>query len=284
MGLHAYQDRVRSNALGDREEWTAAASLELAGGRPGAHTATLGLRADRTLTGSVFLSPGASFAWWPTAGLKVRSSGGRAFRSPTWTERYYRDPQNIGSADLTPERAWSADAGLDAYVGPGLRLGASAFLRDATDLIDWARPAGTTSPWNTRNVEEAQFRGLEAEAEIVELLGTRLLARGAWISMSTSAAAGYESKYALRPQIESLSLSAERLFLGALTVTLRGTNERRLGDEPVTRLDARAALDVGQVRVWADLNNALDAEYVDIGKQAAPRRNGLIGLEWRLGR
>ena len=40
--------------------------------------------------------------------LKWRASGGHAFRVPTFTELYYRDPNHQASEDLSPETAWSA--------------------------------------------------------------------------------------------------------------------------------------------------------------------------------
>ena len=33
---------------------------------------------------------------------QLRASTGRGYRAPTWTERYYRDPANIGEAEGTP--------------------------------------------------------------------------------------------------------------------------------------------------------------------------------------
>src|SRR5690606_25625547 len=149
LGLHGYHDRIESSALGDRREWTAAASFEAAIGRPEALAGSFGLRADRLITGSVVVSPGLSGAWRLSPAMRVRSSVGRSFRARTWTERYY--PQvggNVGNADLVPERAWSVDAGLDLYPARSVRFSATAFVRSAKELIDWARPLGDeTAVW-----------------------------------------------------------------------------------------------------------------------------------------
>jgi vitamin B12 transporter len=284
-GLHGYRDRIESTALGDRDEWTSAGSVEAALGSLNAVSATLGVRADRLVTGSVVTSPSLSVAWRPTPALRVRSSVGRSFRSPTWTERYY--PQvggNVGNPDLEPEEAWSTDAGIEVYPIPALRLSGSLFLRKATDLIDWARPAGDPqSVWMTRNVESADFSGVEVELELPDLMEFRILARGAWTSLSTSAAAGFDSKYALRPQVDHLALSIDRTFLDRFSLGLRGAHERRLGEASYMRVDARAALDLTGVRLWMDVSNAADEEYRDVVGNPAPGRSLSLGLEWRAG-
>ena len=43
--------------------------------------------------------------------LRLRASVGRAFRVPTFTERYYSDPANLARADVGPEHAWAGRAG-----------------------------------------------------------------------------------------------------------------------------------------------------------------------------
>jgi len=283
FGLHAYQDEIQSSALGQHSEWTAAASAEVAAGRPEGTSGTVGLRADRQRTGSVVLSPGGSLAWVPSPMIRLRSSGGRSFRSPTWTERFYPEVGgNVGNPDLTPERAWSADAGVDLYPSPHLRLSTSAFLRNATDLIDWARVQGdVVSPWTTRNVESANFRGLETEAEFGDLMGVRLRARGAWTSLSASPTPGFESKYALRPQVENLSLSADRMLIGLVHLSVIGNRGRRLGEVSHFKMDARSTVELRGIRIWADLRNALDEKYDDISYNPAPGRHVVVGLAWR---
>src|SRR5690606_9669980 len=162
---------------------------------------------------------------------RLRSSLGRSFRSPTWTERYYRDVANEGNPALASERAWAADAGVDLHPVPSLRISASVFLRDAGDLIDWARPLDESDRiWRTRNVDAARFEGIEAEVELADVAGANLRASGYWLSLSTSAAPGFESKYALRPQVETLALSADRELPGGLRIYLRAARERRSGE------------------------------------------------------
>jgi outer membrane cobalamin receptor len=241
----------------------------------------LGLRADHLPTGATEFNPSASAGWWLHESLRIRTSVGRAFRSPTWTERYYRDPANEGSPDLSAEHAWSADAGLDVHPLPDLRVSGSIFIRDAANLIDWARDSGEAETiWRTRNVEDARFRGVEVEMELAELAGTRVRGAGYWLSVVSSAAPGFESKYALRPQVEMLSLSADRA-VGPFELFARAARERRSGEDHYFRLDGRASLRVRDMRVFVDIQNMTDAEYLDISQIPAAGRSLSVGLELR---
>lgn len=285
-GGEAYVDRLRSRRLGDREEARGALLGELVAGRVGALTATAGLRLDHHEAFGEFWSPSVAAAWWPAAGLRVRSSLGRAFRTPTWTERYYQDPANIGSPDLRPERAWTAEAGFDAYPLRALRVAGAAFVRDASNLIDWAKPAGAPSstPFRTRNVKDATFRGVEAEVEVDDLYGVRVAAQGSWLSLDASDAAGFASKYALRPLSEVLALSADRAVTRGLTLGLRAQRARRTPlpgrtEAPYLLLDGRAGYQLARGRVYLDARNLTDEGYLDVVGGEAAGRALLIGVE-----
>lgn len=276
-----FSDKLESARLGDRAEQRAAALVEAAAGEIGRVSATAGVRADWHERYGTEWSPSVAAAWWPASGVRLRASAARAFRAPTWTERYYSDPANVGDPGLDPERSWSAELGASAFVARGVRLGLAAFVRYADGLIDWAKPADAPAePWRTRNVEEARFRGIEAEAAWAGPLGLAWSATGTWLSVDTDEAAGFTSKSALRPVVENVSLSVRRTFAGRLTLTMLGRRARRTGEDAYLRLDARAAYDVRGLRLFADVQNATGAEYLDISQLAAPGRSFTLGLEW----
>jgi outer membrane cobalamin receptor len=280
-GVEAYSDRLESARLGDRSESRGALLGEVVAGRVGGLTGTAGLRMDWHEAFGTFWSPSLATAWWPARGLRLRGSLGRAFRTPTWTERYYRDPANVGDPDLLPERAWSGEVAADAYPVPGVRVGAAAFLRAAEDLIDWAKPVdAATTPWRTRNVEDATYRGVEAEMAVDDLLGILWVARGSWLSLRSTEARGFTSKYALRPMSDVLSLSADRAVLRGVMLGVRAQRARRIGESAYARLDARAAYQLPRGRIYLDLQNATDERYPDILGLEAAGRSLLVGIEW----
>lgn len=280
-GGEAQHDRLDSQSLGDRAEDHAALLAELAAGRVGLVTATAGARLDWHERHGRFFSPSVALAWWPVADVRLRTSLGRALRTPTWTERYYRDPANEGSPDLSPERSWSAELGADATLAPGLRVGFAVFERRADDLIDWARALGSEEVWRTRNVKSARFRGLEAELTWVDGLGTRWAAHGSWLSVRSSTPEQVESKYALRPLTENVTVGADRPVGGGLGIGLRATRARRVGEEAYIRADARAWYEHERFRLYVDLHNLGDASYLDVAQTRAPGRALMVGIEWQ---
>jgi iron complex outermembrane receptor protein len=249
-------------------------------GRAGNAIATAGLRADWHDAHGVVASPSISAAWWPVRPLRLRAAASRSFRTPSWTDRYYSDPSNIGDPDLEPERAWTAELGAGLDLPGGVALSATGFVRDAEDLIDWARPANDSlAPFTIRNVESARFTGLELQAVLPEALGARWTASASLLSVSSSAEAGYSSKYALRPLTETVSISAERTVLESLGLAAHLRHARRRGDgDTYVLLDARASYTLGGARLYVDARNLLDEAHADVTGRPAPRRALAVGV------
>jgi len=286
-GLEAASDRLRSATLGDRSESRASLLSEASFGRTGEWIVTAGARGDWYEGHGTYWSPSAAIAWWPAPVAQIHASVGRALRAPTWTERYYRDPGNIGDPTLRPERALGTEAGVRVYPIEQIRAGLVAFTRRSENLIDWARPvASSTEPWRTRNVREARFDGLEADLEVAGPGGVHWKANASWMNVTDTGGA-FESKYALRPVVESVGIAATREFGGALLAEARGKRTRRSGDP----LGAHTVLDL-RVRSMAarplalvvDVRNLAGAQYIDIIGAPGPGRAISLSAEWRPGR
>ncbi|MFZ2357178.1 MAG: TonB-dependent receptor, partial [Candidatus Omnitrophota bacterium] len=70
--------------------------------------------------------------------LKFRSSVGKSFRIPTFTDLYYSDAGNKGNQNLGIEKSYSYVCGLDYKIN-SLDLGIEGFFRRGINLIDWTR-------------------------------------------------------------------------------------------------------------------------------------------------
>ncbi|MFA5146773.1 MAG: TonB-dependent receptor [Candidatus Omnitrophota bacterium] len=124
-----------------------------------------GMREDRFSDFGWECSPYMSVIYRFFEDLSVRSSVGKAYRVPTFTDLYYSDAANIGSADLTPEHAWSYEAGAD-YVNGAIKCSATFFHRDSQDTIDWTR-ASSKEPWRVSNIGSIETNGVEFSLEIM---------------------------------------------------------------------------------------------------------------------
>lgn len=277
VGLDAGGDWIRSSNLGDRSYAHAGGSFEvqqLLGGRTFVYP---GLRVDAYERFGTAVSPALSIATELRPHLKLRAAAGRAFRVPTFTELYYRDPSHQASDALVPESAWSFESGLD-WTRAGTRLSATAFARFDDSLIDWVRETPTVR-WRTTNVRDARTRGIELAAR--QPLGSHveLGAQYAWLD---TRAPGLDllSKYVLDFARHSVALTGSAEAAGVRAGT-RVDWKRRADGRSCWLLDARVTRSVGPVRLYVEGTNLLDADYQEVRGVATPGRAAFAGLELR---
>lgn len=115
-------------------------------------------------------------AAWLTANrsVKLRSSYGTGFNSPSFLELYGIATGYIGNPDLRPERSRGGDAGVDWYLsGNAGTLSATWFRNDTRDIIvyDFDVYPGTTA-----NVGRARTQGIELEGRFSLPAGIELRA------------------------------------------------------------------------------------------------------------
>jgi vitamin B12 transporter len=281
FGGELLHDRIDSNALGERDATRGAVFGEIAGGGVGRWLGQTGVRVDWHSEFGTFLAPSAALAFWPAERLRLRASVGRSFRAPGWTDRYYRDPANIGDPDLKPERAWSGEVGAHLALSR-VRLDVAAWARAAEQLIDWARPVGAAEdePWHTMNVEDATFRGLEASLTAAGPFETTVSVQAAVLSVDATDADGFTSKYALSPLAQSVGASIDRAIGRGFGIGARARHARRIGQDDHLLADVRASYALGRIRAYVDLTNLTDAEYVDVSAETAPGRQLRVGVRW----
>jgi vitamin B12 transporter len=215
------------------------------------------------------------------ANVRVHASGGAGFRAPTWTERFYTDPSNQGDPDLAPERFWTGDLGARADAGDW-SLDATGFVRRATNLIDWVKPAGAapTTLWQTMNVGEATYRGVESSLDLPAVGGLRASLFADGLSLTSSQGQSLVGKYALRPITRQAGVKVSSPRQHALTARLDVELARRAMEKGYVTGNARVAWNRGAYRVSLDALNLANADWLDAsGKPAAGR--GLYGeIAW----
>ncbi len=284
FGAEWIRETLESNALGDREQDRLAAFAEVT--TPlGSATATTGVRVDRREGFETFVSPSVSVSVPAGDALRLRAQAGRAFRTPSWTERYYEDPANIGTPDLEGEKSWSVEGGVDLVLPANAVLRATVFRRHSDDLIDWARPAAEPEePWRTRNVESATFRGLELSGAVGSMAALLLTGHASWLDVETSEAPGLDSKSTLRPLTRTLSVTAERsLFGDRARLRVQGQDRTRVDEDGVFLLDARIGVSVPLGEVYVGATNVTDATYADLSGRPAAGRAVSLGLRTLFG-
>ena len=276
-GIAAGEDRVRSNNLGDHSYARASVFGEAQIVR-GKTLVYPGVRFDTYQSFGSSVSPSLALARSLGSSFTVRASGGHAFRVPTYTELYYRDPNNQARSDLTPEKAWSVESGVEWAGVQGLILSATAFSRWDDSVIDWVR-ASTLEKWHTENLRDVRTRGLEFGVRH-SLRGRGTLSLGFTGLRQSSSVAATLSKYVLdyapRSFAGALSGRVGRVFEGGVSTNYKLRKDRR----SYWLVDARVSRALGRARVFVDGLNLLDTTYEEVKGVAMPGRSIAAGISF----
>ena len=132
-------DWIDSNNLGVRSFGRGSLFTELQQRVGSRLTIYPGLRYDAYSRFGDAWSPSIAARFAARPRFSLRGSVGHAFRVPTFTELYYRDPNHEARDDLEPERGWAAEAGVDLTASTRALVRATVFSRHDRDVIDWTR-------------------------------------------------------------------------------------------------------------------------------------------------
>ena len=280
VGAEGGGDWIRSSNLGDHALGRASAFGEWRQALGGRTHVDAALRVDRYAEFGTAWSPSAGIGWSPLAMLRLRASAGRAFRVPTFTERYYSDPANLARPEVGPETAWAGEGGADIYPGGGWLLQATLFARADSDVIDWLRPSAAAR-WRTYNIRDVDTRG-------VELGARRAFAGGGFVQAQytvldvNAATVDQLSKYVLDFAPHSFAAAGSLPLPGRFSVAPRIEYRRRSrtsGTSDYVLVDARAGRRVGRLLdLFVEATNLLDADYQEVAGVAMPGRGVTAGL------
>jgi iron complex outermembrane receptor protein len=211
---------------------------------------------------------------------RLRLAAASAYRVPSFTELYYRDPATEGNPDLAPERSVTVEGGYDLETA-GWRAGATLFRRDGRDLVDFVRPPGGDR-FRAVNVREVTTHGLE-------LTAAREFPRGVELSL------GYAYLEASGPAPEGTSRYLFDLLRHRFVARLAGegplglrwagslTAGERSGQPGYLRLDLRLARAIPWhegLELFVEGQNLGSASYRERGGLEMPRRWLWAGLAW----
>jgi iron complex outermembrane recepter protein len=272
IGAEGGGDWIRSTNLGDHElsrvsafgEWR----QEL--GRRTQVDATV--RVDRYSEFGTSVNPSFGAGWWPSSSVRLRASAARAFRVPTFTERYYSDPANLARAEVGPETAWAGEGGADIFTGGGWMLQATVFGRADSDVIDWLRPT-TAERWRTFNIRDVDTVGVELGARKTFAGGAFVLAQYTALDLE-AAAVNQLSKYVLDYAPHSFTAAAAVPLAAGFQVAPRieyRLRRRTSGEADYVLLEARVARRFGRaVELFVEGTNLFDVSYQEVAGVRMP--------------
>ncbi|MCU0255518.1 MAG: TonB-dependent receptor [Vicinamibacterales bacterium] len=278
-GAEQAGDWLRSSNLGDHEVARTGAFVELQGAIGPRVTVASGLRLDRYSTFGTSWNPSLGASAWVSSSVRLRASLARAFRVPSFTERFYRDPAHLANADLVPERAWGSEVAADWVPHPEWLVTATLFDRRERDVIDWVK-ARPQDVWQTQNIRRVASRGGEAGVRRLFGAGARVSLDYAFTDVAPEAL-DLLSKYTLDYARHGLAVGASAPLPGQLAVGGRVELRKRTGRDAYTLVDLRVSRGFGAFSAYVNGTNLLDADYQEIRGVNMPGRWLSVGFEWR---
>jgi iron complex outermembrane receptor protein len=276
-GLEQAADWIRSTNLGDHDLLRTGVFAEAQGPVGARATVAAGLRMDAYTTFGVSWSPSVSGSYWLTSSLRARGSLARAFRVPTFTERFYTDPAHRANSDLEPETSWGAEAALDWIPRPQWVVTTAVFDRHDRNVIDWVK-AAATDVWQTRNIRNVRTRGAELGVRRAIGTGATFAVNYAFNDVDPSALA-LLSKYTLDYARHAFVVSGGTSLGGGFSLGGRVDVRQRTGREAYTLLDLRLSRRFGSVTLFADGTNLLDTPYQEVRGVPMPGRWLTAGVQ-----
>jgi outer membrane cobalamin receptor len=238
-----------------------------------------GIRLDYYSNFGAAASPSLSGSWWMLPRVRLRSSVGRAFRIPTFTELYYRDPSHQASPSLKPESAWSADIGADFVPARNWLGSLTLFSRHERNVIDWVR-SYPDEKWRTFNIRRLHTAGVEIGIE--RSLGSkgRLATHYSRVTVDPGPV-DYLSKYVLDYARDAWNASASFPIAFKLEYRQSLRYKRRIDGRSYWLLDGRLEHGFRQFVAAVDFTNLLNSQYQDVIGVDMPGRWFIMSLSTR---
>jgi iron complex outermembrane receptor protein len=277
-GAELLADRIESNNLGRHARARSAiyAAYDIRALRR--FSLTLGLRDEIYRNFQHQWNPSAGAGFWLNSWAKLRASASRAFRLPTYTDLYYRDPANIGNPLLRPERAWTYEGGIDVSLPREAKAAVTIFQRRERDGIDFVRRSAADI-WRATNFQALNFTGVEAQVAVVAVRRHRIELSYTGLNGAQTVLMGMQSKYVFNyPRHAGVATWQAAWSNGLMARTRLGALER-FGRSPYAVWDTFLAWQKGRVRPYLQLTNLTSTRYQELIGVSMPGRSVLGGLE-----
>jgi iron complex outermembrane receptor protein len=277
-GAEFLHDTIASNNLGNhsRARGSAYAAYDIRALKR--FSLNIGVREEIYRNLQHQFNPSAGAGFWFNQHVKLRASASRAFRLPSYTDLYYRDPGNVGNPLLRPESAWSYEGGLDWNATGTWRGAFTVFQRREKDGIDYVR-SSPTDLWRATNFQSLNFTGFEAMVATVVQRHHRVELSYTALNGAQTVLGALQSKYVFNyPRHTGLATWQAALGKGFIARSRVGAMER-LGRSPYAIWDVFTSWQRGRVQPYLQLTNLAAAKYQEVIGVPMPGRGITGGIE-----
>jgi len=278
-GAEGDHDAIDSNNLGRHTRARGAGYVDVDLHAFNRFSLSLGAREEIFEGHAAQLSPTVAGGVWLKPGWKVRASTSRAFRLPTYTDLYYRDPGNAGNPNLQPESAWNYEGGLEWRNGGRLTADATLFHTRQQNVIDYVQffPGDI---FHAANIERLNFTGVESSLDLHLSDVQRVTIGYTGIHGAQQSLNGLVSRYVFNFPVHRGLIGWQGMLPGRVLVRTRVGVTQRFAETPYAVWDAAFAREFGGLGVRLSFANLTDTRYQEIHGVAVPGRSVVLGLEY----
>lgn len=292
LGLEVRNERINSSNLGNRERSNYGFFGEYSFNQVKNLLINIGAYANYNSDFGWRVMPGIDAGYRVWKGLRVFANAGTGQRLPTYTDWYYKGPQNIGNDQLKPEYSYNIEGGVK-YNDKQFNASLSYFNRRTDGFIDWVKDT-VTAPWQPVNYHRINTQGItfavdyrwrsakEAQTAVALITGISYTYLNAAIADNiTEGETGNKlSQYALQNLRHQFKANANFEFFHCLNVAVTARYQQRVSYTDYTLLDARVSYTHRRFNIYADINNLTNVQYIEAGAVPMPGRWVTVGLKW----
>ncbi|MBK7104510.1 MAG: TonB-dependent receptor [Ignavibacteriae bacterium] len=228
--------------------------------------------------------PGIDLSFSPNNNFKIFANFGKAFRIPTYTELFYKDPVTIGNINLNPEESINYEIGLN-YLSNFWESNFSVFRKEGKNLIDYILNE-EINIWEAENLTEIKTSGFEIGFSINLRNSTNNILEKIKIDYtflnSDKIDLGNQSRYNLEHLRNDLTVQIFNNLPMDIKQSWSLTYEDRINFADHFTIDTKLIKKFSSVEVFIKASNLLNKTFEEIPGVVLPGRWIIGGVSFNL--
>ncbi len=218
---------------------------------------------------------------------KLFFTAGKSFRTPSYTDLYYKSPTTAGNPLLNPETAYSYELGLEQTTESAYKYSLSVYSKDQNNMIDYILNAATYGDrkFHAVNLTRAVIHGVDASVQ--KAFGDRLLnavvsLNYSYIDSKVLLQSSDTSRYAFTHPRHQIGATLITSPISAMNVSVSAVYKIKLDGTSYTLVDSKIAGTYSSVTAYIKGTNLLNETYQEIVGVTLPGRWLWAGVEYSL--
>lgn len=293
IGTEYRLETINSNSLGKRKRDNVGVFVNYNFSKIEKLTVNVGAYLNYSDFFGLKLLPSLDAGYQLNSQWRIFANIGTGTRLPTYTDWYYRGPQNIGNSNLMPENAVHSELGVRYNNKRNFQSSVIGFYHETNDFIDWVKDS-IAAPWQPENFQTIRMPGVTVNADYILFVNATKNTDKIQFGLSYTRLEptivilqGNEnliSRYALENLTDQLVIRMQYKMKEKYSVMVAGRYEQRVRTKDYVLLDAKFDASFGKVKAYLSLNNLLNVTYIEAGAVPLPGRWAVVGVQWQLNR